>query len=164
VRNTSLVSIATIVAIAIYLALTWGSSGFQALTSPSFGLDDVDGSQLVFGINRFLGFGPVGIIKLAAAAAAVKIVAATFCGLHAVDRMRGRRRSELLEGALMVVLGLSAVACAVAALTHGNALLRDYSVPLALAGIAFALCSVERALDPETDEEEGASALAAEAA
>ena len=164
-RNTSLVSIATIVAIALYIALTWGFSGVSALVSPDFGLGDVRGAEFVFGINRFLGFSPVGILKLAAFVAAVKIVAAGFCALHAADRMRGRRRPELLEGALIVVLSVSALGCVVAAMTHGNQLLRDCSVPLALAAVAFALCSVERALDAHIEEAaEPAPALATDTA
>lgn len=164
-RNTSLPSIATIVAIALYFALTWGYAGLTSLTSPSFGLDDVWGSQLVFGINRFVGFGPVGLIKLAAFIAAVKITAAGFCALHVADRMRGRRRTELVEGALIVVLSVSALGCVVALMTHGNGLLRDSTVPLALAAVGFALCSVERALDPKDEEAmDEAPALATEAA
>jgi hypothetical protein len=159
------VSIATIAAIALYFALTWGFSGVHALISPSFGLDDVWGAQLVFGINRFLGLGPTGVIRLAAFIAAVKIVAAAFCALHVADRVRGRRRSELLEGALIAVLSISALGCIVAVVTHGNALLRDYSLPLALAAVAFALCSVERALDPESEEPaDAAPAFATETA
>ena len=57
-RSTSIASIATIVAIATYFAAAWGVAGAQALLSPSFGLDDVWGSQLVFTIGGYVHLAP----------------------------------------------------------------------------------------------------------
>jgi len=41
VRKISNVTVAAIVAIALYFALAWGYDGLRILTSPSYGLEDV---------------------------------------------------------------------------------------------------------------------------
>lgn len=158
-RKTSLASVAMIVAIALYFALAWGHAGLQAFTSTRLGLDDVWRSQTIFVLGHTFGFGPVGLVKLAAFLAAVKLVAAAFCGLHALDRACGHSRSELLEGALIIVAAVAAAGCASAMWSHSNELFRESTMQLALAVIGIALCMVERALDHE-HEPEAAPAVA----
>jgi hypothetical protein len=49
---------ALILTIAVYFALFWGFDALRVLTSPTYGLEDVWRSQVVFGIGRYAGFGP----------------------------------------------------------------------------------------------------------
>ena len=148
-RKTSIATVATIMAIALYFALAWGAAGLQAFTSTHLGLEDVWRSQTIFVLGHMFSFGPVGVVKLAAFLAAVKLVAAAFCGLHALDRVRGHSRSELLEGALLVIGAVAAASCASAMWSHSNELFRESTMQLALAAVGIALCMVERALDRE---------------
>lgn len=152
-RKTSMASVATIVAIALYFAISWGHAGLQAFTSSDLGLADVWRSQTIFILGHMLNFGPVGVVKLAAFLAAVKLVAAAFCGLHVLDRARGHSRSELLEGALIIVAAVAAAGCASAMWSHSNELFREVTFQVALATIGIALCMVERALDREPEPE-----------
>lgn len=154
-RKTSIATVATIMAIALYFALAWGSAGLQAFTSTHLGLEDVWRSQMIFVLGHMFGFGPVGVVKLAAFLAAVKLVAAAFCGLHALDRARGHSRTELLEGALLVIGAVAAAGCASAMWSHSNELFRESTMQLALAAVGIALCMVERALN-HADEVEAA--------
>ena len=150
-RKTSIASVATIMAIALYFAFAWGSAGLQAFTSSQLGLEDVWRSQTIFVLGHMLNFGPVGLVKLAAFLAAVKLVAAAFCALHALDRARGHSRSELLEGALIIVAAVAAAGCASAMWAHNNELFRESTMQLALAAVGIALCMVERALNHEDE-------------
>src|ERR1700737_2380053 len=80
--------VAMILAIALYFTLFWGFDALRILTSPTYGLDDVWRSQVVFGIGRFIGLGPEGLIKLAAVFGALKLVVAGVCAVHVLDRFR----------------------------------------------------------------------------
>src|SRR3569833_2358468 len=79
-RNASTATVALIVAIALYFTMSWGLDGFRALTAPNYGLDDVWRSQLVFDAGRLLHLSPIGVIKLAAFLAAMKLAVAGICG------------------------------------------------------------------------------------
>ena len=59
------------------------------LTSPTYGLEDVWRSQFVFAIGSLFGLGPIGLIKLAAFFAALKLAVAGICAVHIFDRFRG---------------------------------------------------------------------------
>jgi hypothetical protein len=139
-RKTSIASVATILAIALYFALAWGAQGLQAFTSSHLGLEDVWRSQTIFVLGHMFNFGPVGLVKLAAFLAAVKLVAAAFCGLHVIDRARGYSRNELLEGALIIIAVVAAAGCASAIWSHSNELFRESTMQLALAAVGIALC------------------------
>ena len=152
-RKMSIVRVAAILAITLYFALVWGFAGLQAFTSSHFGLEDVWRSQMIFVLGHVFNFGPLGLVKLAAFLAAVKLVAAAFCGLHALDRARGRRRSELLEAALIIIAAIAAADWASALWSHSNELFRESTMNLALATVGIALCVVERALDHADDVE-----------
>jgi hypothetical protein len=152
-RKTSIARVATMVAIGLYFALAWGYTAVQALTSPDFGLADVWRSQMLFVLGHMLAFGPVGLVKLAAFLAAVKLVAAAFCAMHAIDRVRGYSRTEMLEGALIIVAGVAAAGCASAMWSHSNELFREATMQFALATVGIALCMVERALDRDAASE-----------
>ena len=140
--------VAMILAIALSFTLFWGFDALRILTSPTYGLDDVWRSQVVFGLGRFLGLGPEGLLKLAAVIGALKLTVAGVCAVHVVDRFRtliaGTVQNEILETGLLiaVVVTIGAVA---PALWSGNAdLVRELTIQLLLAGLAAALCIIER--------------------
>jgi hypothetical protein len=101
---------------------------------------------VVFQIGAFFHFGTFELVKLAAFLAAVKLATAVVCAVHVVERACGKLNSELLEGALLIVIALSALSCAPAVWSHNVDLLREYTMQLAMAGVGVALCMVERAL------------------
>lgn len=147
-RKASTATVVTIMAIALYFTLAWGFEGLGALTSPAYGLDDVWRSQMIFSVGRIFGLDPVGLIKLAAFVGAVKLVGAVVCGLHILDRLRslvgGPADSEVLEGALILVVVLSIVSAGPAVWSNNADLMREQVIHLVLAAIATALCIVER--------------------
>jgi hypothetical protein len=147
-RKLSAVAVATILAIALYFTLVWGYDALRILTAPNHGLEEAWRSDYVFVIGRMLGLGPVGLIKLAAFFGAVKLVAASACGMHVIARLRsmfgGRANSEVLEGGLILVVALSIIAVGPAVWGSNAEVVREHTVQLALACFATALCIAER--------------------
>jgi hypothetical protein len=137
-----------IVAIALYFTLFWGFDALRMLTSPTYGLEDVWRSQFVFGIGRVFGLEPMGLIQLAAFFGTLKLAVAGICAVHIVDRFRslagGKSDSEMLEGGLILVVLISIASVGPAVWSHNGELVREQIIPLALAGVASALCMVER--------------------
>jgi hypothetical protein len=144
-----------ILAIALYFTLFWGYDALRMLTSPTYGLEDVWRSQFVFGIGRTLGLGPLGLIQLAAFFGTLKLAVAVVCGIHIVDRLRslagGKPASEILEGGMALVVLISVASAGPAIWSHNNELLRDQVIQLVLAGLAVALCMVERNYRRDSD-------------
>ena len=101
-RNWTRAAEAIIVAVALYFAVAWGSQAVDALASPAYGLDDVWRSQVFFAIGRFFGLAPVGMVKVAAFFATVKLAVAVICGWHVIARLRalisGKRRYRHSRG------------------------------------------------------------------
>jgi hypothetical protein len=147
-RKMSTVTVATILAISLYFALVWGYDALRMLTAPNRGLEEAWRADYVFVIGRLLGLSPVGLIKLAAFFGAVKLVAAGACALHIVDRIRcmisGRANSEVLEGALILVVAISIISVGPAVWSSNAEGVREYTVQLVLACLATALCIAER--------------------
>jgi hypothetical protein len=147
-RKLSAIAIATISGVALYFTLVWGYDGLRMLTSPSYGLEDVWRSQFVFGIGSLFGLGPIGLIKLAAFFGAVKLAIAGVCALHILDRLRtfigGKADTEILEGALILVVVINIVAVGPAVWSQNAELVRETAFQLILAAIATALCLGER--------------------
>ena len=133
-----------IIGVALYFTLVWGYDGLRMLTSPSYGLEDVWRSQFVFGIGSLFGLGPIGLIKLAAFFGAVKLAVAGVCAVHILDRLRtfigGKADTEILEGALILVVVISIVAVGPAVWSQNAELVRETAFQLILAAIATALC------------------------
>jgi hypothetical protein len=152
-RNLSAGIAAALMGIALYFALTWGFAAMQALTSPAYGLDDIWHSQFVFALGHFFGLGPVGLLKLAAFFAAVKLVAAGVCAVHVVDRARGVTRLELLEGALFLIAGIALLSLAPAAWSQGGDVVGGAVLQLGFALFAIALCVAERRLDRRAEDD-----------
>lgn len=153
---------AMILAIAIYFAMFWGYDALRILTSPTYGLEDVWRSQVVFGIGRYAGFGPDGLIKLAAALGAVKLVIAGVCAIHVFERLRalfGRKAApanEMLETALIIAVAISIVSLVPAIWSQNADLAREQTIQLFLAGLTGVFCMVERAgtrtAEPEAEQ------------
>ncbi len=163
-RKFSTATVATIVAIALYFTLIWGYDALRVLASPSYGLDDVWRSQFIFGIGRIFSLGPIGLIKLAAFFATLKLAVACICAYHIVDRFRcmtrGQADSEILEAGLILVVLISIASVGPAAWSHSTDLMREHTVQLLFAGLAVALCIVER-MYIRKDEPAVATAVAA---
>ena len=149
-RKASAATVALIVAIALYFTLSWGFDGLRALASPNYGLDDVWRSQLVFDAGRLLHLTPVGLIKLAAFFAAMKLAIAGICGLHIVDRLRsfagGQADPQVLEGALIVVVVFGFLSVGPAVWSTNPSIVREYAIQILLACLGLALCIAERNL------------------
>ena len=87
-RKLSAVGVAMIMGIAFYFTLFWGSEALRMLSSPTWGLDDAWRSQFVFVIGGMFGLAPLGLIKLAAFFAVLKLAIAAICAIHLIDRFR----------------------------------------------------------------------------
>ena len=144
----STATVAIIVAIALYFTLFWGYDALRILTSASYGLDDTWRSQYIFGIGRIFGLEPIGLIKLAAFFAVLKLSVAVICAYHIVDRFRhmsrGQADSEILEAALILVVLISIASVGPAAWARSADLMREHTIQLVFAAIAVGLCIVER--------------------
>lgn len=87
-RKLSAAAVAMILAIALYFTLFWGFEALRMLTSPTYSLEDVWRSQFVFEIGGLFALSPLGLIKLAAFFATLKLAVAAICAVHIADRFR----------------------------------------------------------------------------
>jgi hypothetical protein len=154
---------AAIAAIAFYFALFWGVDAVRILASGNYGLDEAWRSQYVFVIGRVLALGPIGLIKVAAFFAVLKLAVAAVCIWHVIDRLRciigGRPNSEILEGGLILVVFVSIVAAGPAVWSNNVDLIREAVIQLLLAAVAAALCLIERNYDQHDRERSEAAML-----
>ena len=168
-RKASTATVALIVAIALYFTMSWGLDGFRALTSANYGLEDVWRSQFVFDAGRLLHLSPMGIVKLAAFIAAMKLAVAGICAVHIVDRFRsfvgGNADPQILEGALIIIIVFSFLSVAPAVWSSNAEIVREYAIQILLACLALALCIAERnvlampIVEPEAEGEEPPRAM-----
>ena len=147
-QKISIATVALIIAISLYFILFWGYDAYRVLSSPSYGLEDIWRSQFIFAIGRLFGLGPVGLVKLAAFFGTVKLAVACICAIHIADRFRcmmhGQANSEILEAGLILVVLINIASVGPAVWSHSSDLMREHIVQLLLAGLAVALCIVER--------------------
>ena len=147
-RKISTATVATIVAISLYFTLVWGYDSLRVLASPSYGLDDVWRSQYIFAIGRLFSLGPIGLIKLAAFFATLKLAVAVICAYHIFDRFRhmtrGQADSEILESGLILVVLISIASVGPASWAHSTDLMREHTFQRLFAGLAAGLCIIER--------------------
>ncbi|HXX25606.1 MAG TPA: hypothetical protein VEJ40_03005 [Pseudolabrys sp.] len=147
-RKLSTAAVAMIMAIALYFTLFWGFDALRMLTSPTYGLEDVWRSQFVFEIGRLFGLTPIGLIKLAAFFATLKLGVAIICALHIADRMKaiagGQANGEILEGGLMLVMFITFASIGPAIWSHNAELVREQLITLLLVGVATGLGMLER--------------------
>lgn len=141
-------SVAMIMAIAFYFVLFWGFEALRMLSSPTYGLEEVWRSQFVFEIGRLFGFSPLGLIKLAAFFAMLKLAVAGICAVHIADRFRmlagGKAETEIFETGLMLVVLISIASVGPAIWSHNAYLVREQTIQLMLAGVAAGLGILER--------------------
>jgi hypothetical protein len=154
-RKVSSVTVAMILAIALYFTLFWGFDALRILTSPTFGLEDVWRSQYLFGLGRVFGLAPMGLIQLAAFFGTLKLAVAAVCAIHLVDRLRslagGKPSSEILEGGMILVVLITVASAGPAVWSHNTEVAREQVIQLALAALATALCMVERNYRKDAD-------------
>ncbi len=139
---------ASLLSIALYFALFWGFDALRILTSPAYGLEAAWHSQVVYWVGRWLGFGPHGLLQLAAGYGIVKFaVAGVFC-VHLLDRARcwrsGKPDMDVLEMALFLVVIVSIVTVAPAIWQHDATLIRSCTMNLVFASLAAAMVAIER--------------------
>ncbi len=163
-RKLSAAAVAMILAIALYFTLFWGFEALRMLTSPTYGLDDVWRSQFVFEIGRLFALTPLGLIRLAAFFATIKLAVAAICAVHIADRFRalsgGEAEPEILEAGLMLVVVISIASVGPAIWLNNADLVREQVIQLLLAAVAAALCMLERSYERAGEQ---ASPLAARA-
>jgi len=162
---TSAIGSALILAIAVYFALFWGFDALRVLTSPTYGLEDVWRSQVVFGIGRYTGLDPNGLLRLAAALGALKLTVAGICAIHIAARIRGMisgtpPANEVLETGLLIAVAICLVAIAPAIWSQNGDLVRDLLIQFVLAAFAAALLMMERAGRKPKEKTEKALAVA----
>jgi hypothetical protein len=156
-RKLSAAAVAMILAIAFYFTLFWGFEALRMLTSPTYGLEDVWHSQFIFEIGRLFALSPAGLIKLAAFFATLKLAVAATCAVHIADRFRslagGKAESEILEAGLMLVVIISIASVGPAIWQNNADLVREQVIQLLLAGVAAALCILERGYGRTNEQE-----------
>jgi hypothetical protein len=148
-RSRSGIAVAIVVTVALYFALAWGVEGASALASPAYGLDDVWRSQVFFAIGHFFGLAPIGMIKVAAFFATLKLAVAIICAWHVVARLRalisGQADTEIFEAGLILIVLISIALVGPAVWAKNAWLVRESTIQLLLAALATWLCVVERA-------------------
>ncbi|MGN6460701.1 MAG: hypothetical protein ACTHLY_05790 [Pseudolabrys sp.] len=151
---------ASLLSIALYFMLFWGFDALRILTSPAYGLEAAWHSQVVYWVGRWLGFGPQGLLQLAAGYGIVKFAVAGVFAVHLLDRARcwrgGRPDMDVLEMALFLVVIVSIVTVAPAIWQHDPTLIRSCTMNLVFASLAAALVAIE------CNEQEKAAASVAE--
>ena len=165
-QKISTATASIIVLIALYFTLSWGYEALRVLTSPSYGFEDVWRSQFLFGIGRLFDLGPLGLVKLAAFFATLKLAVACICVLHIADRVRcftrGQPNSEILEAGLILVVLITIVSVGPASL-HSADLMREHVYQLLFAALATGLCIFERVYALRTQAAEANSQAAVDA-
>ena len=147
-RKLSTAAVAMILAIAFYFTLFWGFDALRMLTSPTYGLEEVWRSQFVFEIGRLFGLAPIGLIKLAAFFAMLKLAVAAICAVHIGDRFRalggGKANTDILDAGLVLVMLITMASIGPAIWTHNAELVREQAITLMLVGVAAGLGLLER--------------------
>ena len=147
-RKLSTAAVAMILAIAFYFTLFWGFDALRMLTSPTYGLEEVWRSQFVFEIGRLFGLAPLGLIKLAAFFATLKLAVAATCAVHIGDRFRvlggGKANTDILDAGLVLVMLITMASIGPAIWTHNAELVREQAITLMLVGVASGLGLLER--------------------
>jgi hypothetical protein len=154
-RKLSVAAVAMTMAIAFYFTLFWGFDALRMLSSPTYGLEEVWRSQFVFEIGRLFGLAPLGLIKLAAFLATLKLAVAGICAAHILNRFRslrgGKADTEIFEAGLMLVVLISIASVGPAIWSHNADLVREQTIQLMLVGVAAGLGILERRYEREAE-------------
>ena len=147
-RRLTVVSVAMVMAIASYFVLVWGFDALRMLASPTYGLEDVWRSQFIFEIGRLFDLAPLGLIKLAAFFATLKLAVAGICAVHVATRLRSlagtKVENEIFESALMLVVLVSIASIGPAIWSDNSELVSEQAIQLMLACVAAGLGMLER--------------------
>lgn len=147
-RRLTTASVAMIMAIASYFVLFWGYDALRMLASPTYGLEEVWRSQFIFEIGRLFGLAPLGLIKLAAFFATLKLAVAGICAVHIAARFRSlaesKTENEIFEGALMLVVLICVASIGPAIWSQNFELVWEETVQFMLACVAGGLGMLDR--------------------
>jgi hypothetical protein len=147
-RKLSGAAVAVVLGVTLYFTVSWGLEALRMLASPTYGLDETWRSHYLFAIGGLFGLSPLGLLKLAAFFAALKLAVAGICAIHIVDRLRsfadGQANTQVLEAALILVVAISILTVGPAVWSQDVGLVREYTIQLVLAGLAAAFCALER--------------------
>jgi hypothetical protein len=106
----------------------------------------------------------MGLIKLAAFFAVLKLAVAGICAVHIVDRFRslasGKPVADVLEGGLILVVLVTIASVGPSVWSQNAELLREETIQLALAALATALCMIERSYARPSKDAEPVAATA----
>jgi hypothetical protein len=95
-----------------------------------------------------MSLSPLGLIKLSAFFATLKLAVAAICAVHIGDRFRtlvsGKAASGILEAGLLLIVVISILSVGPAVWARNGDLVREYALQLLLAGVAAGLCMLER--------------------
>ncbi len=146
-RKLSSAAWAMILAIGFYM-LFWDFDALRMLTSPTYRLEDVWRSQFVFEIGRVFRLALLGLIRLAAFFATIKLAVAAICAVHIADRFRplarGEANSEILDAGLVLVMLVSVSTVGPGVWTHNPEVVREHTLTLMLVSVAAGLGLLER--------------------
>ena len=142
-----------IVGVCLYFITVFSKEALSVFLSPIWGLDNESFSRTVYDIGRLFGFGPAGLVMLAAFLGALKLVTAIVFALYLFGRFFstfGREiEHELIDAAVVLALISTFVAAAPALLEATPQFLAQHRPALWLCGLAATLSMIERVLQGE---------------
>jgi len=146
-RKLNSVAVAAATGLAFYFTLFWGADALHMIASSTWGLDEAERAQFLFIIGAMLKLTPIGLIKLAAFFAVVKLAIASICGLHILDRagalVTGKTTIGLIHVSLALIVVVSIIVIGSEVWAQNVEFARDYVLQLVLAGLAGGICLVE---------------------
>lgn len=154
-RRLSVAIPVIVIGVCLYFIAVFGRESLHIFSSPVWGLDHESFSRAVYDIARVFGFGPTGIVMLAAFLGALKLAVATVFALHIADRIRGLGGSaidhELFDAAIVLAVVSTFIAALPALLEATPQYLAQHRPALWLAGLAATLSVIERVAGAEND-------------
>lgn len=142
-----------IVGICLYFVAVFTKEALSIFLSPIWGLDNESFARAVYDISRLFGFGPAGLVMLAAFLGALKAVAAIVFSLYLFGRFVrpfGREiEHEMLDAAVVLALVSTFVSAMPALLEATPQFLAQHRPALWLCGLAATLSMIERVLHSE---------------
>lgn len=142
-----------IVGVCLYFIAVFSKEALSVFLSPIWGLDNESFSRTVYDIGRLFGFGPTGLVMLAAFLGALKLVTAIVFAFYLFGRFARpfgqETEHELLDAAVVLALVSTFVAAAPALLEATPQFLAQHRPALWLCGLAATLSMIERVVQGE---------------
>ena len=152
-RRFSLTIPFLVTGVCLYFAFVFGREAIAILTSPIGGLENPVFARAVYDIGHVAGLEPMGLLRLAAFLATVKLATAVLFALHLLDRFNplrtGEINHELLDTAALLCVCVTTVLASPALLEAAPQLLAPHRPALWLAGLAATLSMIERGVQQE---------------